>query len=186
MSVSSRLLRPQREIKRVCVCVNDHWQLQREAKCLVETFQDSAPRKSECESLCEVIHLLPVTNWSAETCPTCHIWHVLTSVWTMERRCDRISDTIPRMSTNSCSRMCCMRRSRAMKVPVLPTPALNATDTHGVIRHRSPQQRETWHHLSNWLSGWSVWLNVGRDVHSKPQGESILTFYPDTTGPWTH
>lgn len=35
-----------------------------------------------------------------------------------------MSDTRPKISTNSWSRMCCKSRSRAMKVPVRPTPAL--------------------------------------------------------------
>lgn len=59
-----------------------------------------------------------------------------TSVWTMDKRCERISDTIPRMSTNSCSLMCCIKRSRAMNVPVLPTPALR-THTRHVHHHRA-------------------------------------------------
>lgn len=55
---------------------------------------------------------------------------VPTSVWTIDRRWERISDTMPRMSANSCSLMCCIRRSRAMNVPVLPTPALrNSSST---------------------------------------------------------
>lgn len=59
---------------------------------------------------------------------------VFTSVWTMDRRCDRISDTMPRMSANSCSLMCCIRRSRAMNVPVRPTPALNHRHRQTVIK----------------------------------------------------
>ena len=49
---------------------------------------------------------------------------VPTSVCTIDIRYDRISDTSPRMSTNSWSRMCCKSLSRAMNVPVRPTPAL--------------------------------------------------------------
>lgn len=56
-----------------------------------------------------------------------------TSVWTIESLCERISDTRPRISTYSCSWMCCMRRSRAMNVPVRPTPAL----THKHTKHHN-------------------------------------------------
>jgi hypothetical protein len=42
----------------------------------------------------------------------------------MDIRYDLISDTSPKMSTNSWSRMCCKSLSKAMKVPVRPTPAL--------------------------------------------------------------
>ena len=53
-----------------------------------------------------------------------------TSVCTIDIRYDRISDTNPRMSTNSWSRICCKSLSRAMNVPVRPTPALKKRFRH--------------------------------------------------------
>lgn len=65
-----------------------------------------------------------------------HIASVPTSVCTIDIRYDLISDTSPKMSTNSWSRMCCKSLSRAMKVPVRPTPALQKK----VQMEREPQQ----------------------------------------------
>lgn len=75
---------------------------------------------------------------------------LLTSVWTMERRCDLISETIPKMSAYSCSLMCCMRRSRAMNVPVLPTPALieEETETDCYCNHLRAEGR---HHGNDFI-----------------------------------
>lgn len=97
---------------------------------------------------------------------------LLTSVWTMERRCDLISETIPKMSAYSCSLMCCMRRSRAMNVPVLPTPALieEETETDCYCNHLRQSRRTTpwkWLHPNwpNWpfmgLTSCSVNLHLG-------------------------
>lgn len=64
--------------------------------------------------------------------------YIPTSVCTMDIRYDLISDTSPKMSTNSCSRMCCKSLSRAMNVPVRPTPALQEFRecvTHTVLPH---------------------------------------------------
>ncbi|TNN37403.1 hypothetical protein EYF80_052427 [Liparis tanakae] len=64
------------------------------------------------------------TNQGSGRDPRPPIRGQLTSVWTMDRRCERISATRPSTSATSCSLTSCSRRSRAMKVPVRPTPAL--------------------------------------------------------------
>lgn len=63
-----------------------------------------------------------------------HISYISTSVCTIDILCDRISDTSPKMSTNSWSRMCCKSLSRAMNVPVRPTPALQECSDSTLFR----------------------------------------------------
>ena len=57
------------------------------------------------------------------------------SVWTIQTRSLRISYTIPKMSTTSYFRIPCRIRSKAMKVPLLPTPALQGSTDR--LRSRS-------------------------------------------------
>ena len=59
-----------------------------------------------------------------------------TSVWTMCARFSRISSTMPKMSTVSCSFMCCSIRSTTMNVPVRPTPAL-IKSKHNISNRKS-------------------------------------------------
>lgn len=88
-----------------------------------------------------------------------HIASVPTSVWTIDIRYDLISETRPKMSTNSWSRMCCKSLSRAMKVPVRPTPALQKK----VQMARESQQA-------------SVLLEVNRKCLKLPRwGKTLLT-----------
>src|SRR6218665_1276927 len=54
----------------------------------------------------------------------------LTTVWTMNMRCLRILSIQRGMSTVPWSLARARQRSRAIKVPVLPTPALQKRNTH--------------------------------------------------------
>lgn len=57
-----------------------------------------------------------------------------TSVWTMCWRCRRRSNTQPYRSMVPLESSCCRTRSKAMNVPVRPTPALTHTHTH--VKHQ--------------------------------------------------
>lgn len=64
---------------------------------------------------------------SLATCGAC------TSVWTICWRCRRRSNTQPYRSMVPLESSCCRTRSKAMKVPVRPTPALTHTQIHSNV-----------------------------------------------------
>ena len=76
------------------------------------------------------------------------------SVWTIQTRSLRISYTIPKMSTTSYFRIPCRIRSKAMKVPLLPTPALQWSADQ--LRSRSKFSKTKVH------SSHLQWTTIGR------------------------